>query len=69
MSRQRENRNEANEYAEINSTAVQTNEAGSLTDDEDGRHYVFDERNRLTEVHAAGGMLLCGYYLVSCGSI
>jgi YD repeat-containing protein len=42
-----------NEYGQIDGQAITYDDAGNLSVDEDGRHYYYDEYNRLVEVRAA----------------
>ncbi|HNU46523.1 MAG TPA: hypothetical protein PKH26_14650, partial [Phycisphaerae bacterium] len=53
--------NAANEYATVGGSPVAYDAAGNLTQDEDGRHYVYDEQNRLTQVRAADDTVLANY--------
>ncbi len=53
--------NPANEYSTIAGSAVSYDEAGNLTVDEDGRQYLYDEHNRLTQIKAADETMLANY--------
>jgi hypothetical protein len=44
--------NRDNEYGKIDGQALTYDAAGNLSVDEDGRHYYYDEYNRLVEVRA-----------------
>jgi RHS repeat-associated protein len=54
--------NAANEYRYIGGVAVQYDPAGNLSIDEAGRHYYYDEQNRLVEVRAADDSTVLASY-------
>ncbi len=53
--------NAANEYPSVAGQPVTYDAAGNLTADEEGRHYAYDEQNRLTEVRDAGNTVVAAY--------
>jgi YD repeat-containing protein len=53
--------NPANEYGAINGHPLTYDPAGNLILDEDGRHYFYDEQNRLTQVQKADSTVLANY--------
>jgi len=53
--------NAANEYPAIGGDALTYDESGNLTVDQDGRHYTYDERNRLTQIKASDQIVLANY--------
>jgi RHS repeat-associated protein len=54
--------NEGNEYPTIDSVTVVYDDAGNLIEDEEGREYEYDERDRLVEVRADGGSPVLARY-------
>ncbi len=54
--------NRDNEYGQIDGLSVSYDPAGNLSIDEDGRHYDYDEDNRLIEVRAANDTTVLAHY-------